>query len=823
MSYSDFAIPCYTLSILVFAALPAIANQSDAEISTDGQHNRQDVPEHIKTEQALQIDESFFLSDQNNAGVHFTADILEYDEQEFEIIQDTEYVPGIRSIHAQSTDEPSNYILFSIREDGSLFGQAVMSDQNTSTEYTLTTDHKSDRRILRHVAPDHDPTLECGIEMLQDHEYSALNGFETDAAESAVSNSTSPHVMASDDVFDDQVVIDMLIAYTPAAATWADTTSSDRSPGDIELLIAETMNISQQALDNSNIGIDLRLVDFMKVDYDESDAAHDGDEGSSVMLRQLTARPDDFDDFRGYFDEVHQRREDTGADLVALLPFIDDTGGIAWLPRNPSGSPHRGFSITRVQQAAISHTMIHEIGHNAGLAHARNQSSAEAGAVGGMFEYSTGWRWPNDEGDTLASVMAYPEGGLRVPAFSSPEIIVNGQPTGTYSGEGAPADNVRSLNEIKYVLSSYRPAFTDSPMAIASANQISTSVSRDGENQEALTLSNTGDTQLQYQLDFIPDETDPPLARRSDTDSQADQIDFKKDPESHGGNHNQRITRDEQGYLINTGFTESDGFALTSAAANNEWKSMNSLSDVEFEITNDNPSTGNNHLRMGRISSRDSGAGLGVESPFFGLRPYGSFELSFDISISAEDGAGYWVTLVDNRNQGAEVAAIHYSSNGGIFVAEVDQSGEQNFEYVGENWSPGVYNSVEISLDADAGEIQYYLDGMQIYTTSMLEGKAPGRMRLIHNNNQQPGEVVDLDNVSYRIPHTGLSWIDPQQWAGTIAPDNDQEITLSVSGKGLESDSYSGTMLIYTNDPDAPRTPTRAPPRRSRDRPPSVR
>jgi hypothetical protein len=237
---------------------------------------------------------------------------------------------------------------------------------------------------------------------------------------------------------DDPATIDVMVVYTPAADAWADLNSSG-----IDNVIAQAMSLADQALVNSNVGISVRLVHTAVIDYTES-----GNTGTD--LQRLTSRED------GYMDAVHAMRDAYGADLVALFAEVNDVGGLAWILNNEAGRSSLGFSITRVQQAARSFTHAHEMGHNMGNAHSRNQRSNAAGPGGGLFEYSTGWRWAGTDGVQYASVMTYADGDRKAPLFSNPEVDWAGTPSGSYTGAYAPADNARSMREVKHAIASYR-------------------------------------------------------------------------------------------------------------------------------------------------------------------------------------------------------------------------------------------------------------------------------------------------------------------------------------------------------------------------------
>src|SRR5690625_1639226 len=143
------------------------------------------------------------------------------------------------------------------------------------------------------------------------------------------------------------------------------------------------------------------------------------------------------------------------------------------ISRNPD--PYYGYSITLVQQAATSATHVHEMGHNMGSAHSRNQRSNAASPQGGAYPYSTGWRWNGDDFRQYTSVMTYPEGGTRIEIFSNPAIRYMGAPTGSYVGTYSPADNSRSIRNMKHAISQFREAQDTGPIVSSGNSSLQTS------------------------------------------------------------------------------------------------------------------------------------------------------------------------------------------------------------------------------------------------------------------------------------------------------------------------------------------------------------
>ncbi len=127
---------------------------------------------------------------------------------------------------------------------------------------------------------------------------------------------------------------------------------------------------------------------------------------------------------------------------------------------SPSGSPTYGFSISRVQQAGWTYTTIHELGHNMGCHHHKEQN-VQPGP--GIFDYSAGWRWIGTDSGKYCSVMTYQSGDYfpdgqthtRVGHFSNPDIVYQGVAT----GDAADGDNARTIREVKDVVSTYRSIY----------------------------------------------------------------------------------------------------------------------------------------------------------------------------------------------------------------------------------------------------------------------------------------------------------------------------------------------------------------------------
>lgn len=400
-----------------------------------------------------------------------------------------EHSNGSWSVSGFVNDHPLNSFTMSVTDGKVLTSISVISDHKF---YEMRFSPDLDNHLYLEIDPHKRDRISCGV----DHSM---------RVEPTKKQKDANHRPL--EIQDGPATIDVMIVYTPAAKAWAENNGRG-----IDNIIAQSMTVAQNSVDNSEVEIIFRLVHTAEIDYEET-----GDSG--VDLERLTASPD-FNPFgedaEGYMEEVHEWRDQYGADLVALFTETDDTGGIAWLGNDENGAPDWAFSITRIQQAdGITH--VHEMGHNMGSDHSRNQEDAAADESGGLFEYSTGWRWVGSDGRGYTSLMTYGEGDTEIELFSNPDINFLGTPTGSYEGEYAPADNARSLREIKHVISQYRDAVLEDSEITVSVDNISITTVQGQNTQASFEISNIGGGKLEYSII----ETSGTNESRFDSDAQA--------------------------------------------------------------------------------------------------------------------------------------------------------------------------------------------------------------------------------------------------------------------------------------------------------------
>lgn len=253
---------------------------------------------------------------------------------------------------------------------------------------------------------------------------------------------------------DDGSTIDLLVAYTPAARQAIGGVAAMEL--EIDLAVAQT----NQAYANSGINQRLRLVHTMEIAYNENSLM-------AVDLERLTEQND------GFMDEVHQVRNQVGADVVTLLlKSSDNPAGIGWLlrPLDAAFAPY-AFNVTDICCATASLVFAHELGHNMGAAHDWFVDDEP-----GAFTYSHGYVAP---GCAFKTIMAY---GAECPwfdpiaFFSNPSLQLETLAVGVAPGTNlncrvgnqnnppCDADNRLTLNNSAAVVANFRQSVNQPPI-----------------------------------------------------------------------------------------------------------------------------------------------------------------------------------------------------------------------------------------------------------------------------------------------------------------------------------------------------------------------
>ena len=244
-------------------------------------------------------------------------------------------------------------------------------------------------------------------------------------------------------------LIDLLVAYTEDARLSQNLSTESQ----VEAYLQNAISESNLCFVNSNVNAAIRLVHLVEIDYSET-------QDPSLDLNRST-NPSD-----GYLDQLHTLRDQYGADLVSVLISQGDgtLGGIANTMSYPSlDFGEKGFNVVVMDQiGAPSYSLLHEIGHNMGCTHNREDAMNRGvpdtdPSNNSLFkQFNYGKRWITN-GQGYRTIMAYDTDGTptytnRIPYFSNPSITYQGISTGNLDSE----DNALVLNTTTPYVSNFR-------------------------------------------------------------------------------------------------------------------------------------------------------------------------------------------------------------------------------------------------------------------------------------------------------------------------------------------------------------------------------
>lgn len=355
----------------------------------------------------------------------------------------TVYPGGAVGMTAHLTGERNGIVYLSYSEQQ----MRVSVEVSGGADYYSRYDPETDSHYAIEIDPEKTITRPCGGDLLippdaHEHQHDASEptaAFEPQAQGDAPAGST---------------IVDVMIVYTPKAL------SDEGGQVGMDDNIAIAMEKANETHANSGTQIYLRLVHSAEVEYVES-----GDDNTD--LNRLTWSND------GEMDEVHDWRDEYGADFVCLFSDTALVGGLGWLMTSTGGEPGYAFCLAWSGQTDRRYTLVHEWGHNMGCSHSKDQVLQPWRFYYSLQTHSAGWQWDDaaaSEGsDGFCTVMTYQNfdndrttgygsNGYeyeQVAHFSNPDILYTGDSTNP-TGDAVDGDNARTMREMRTVYEGYR-------------------------------------------------------------------------------------------------------------------------------------------------------------------------------------------------------------------------------------------------------------------------------------------------------------------------------------------------------------------------------
>jgi len=228
--------------------------------------------------------------------------------------------------------------------------------------------------------------------------------------------------------------VDIVVAYTPAAATYAGGAAK------LEDGIRIALSDANVTFRDSNVGLDLTMVKQFQTSETPTGT------NEEILDALIDPRDHVVDDVPKAVDDEHA---DVGILVVDRLPRTYGFSRILNEPLIKGGCPEEAFAL--VDCAGLTrNSLAHEIGHLLGCQHQWGDASPEVP----LFPWGRGHVLQPGSGGQFRTLMAVR--GNRLKLISDPTNDWKGQPLGVTRGIPCQADCVDAMRRAAIVISNYR-------------------------------------------------------------------------------------------------------------------------------------------------------------------------------------------------------------------------------------------------------------------------------------------------------------------------------------------------------------------------------
>lgn len=205
-------------------------------------------------------------------------------------------------------------------------------------------------------------------------------------------------------------------------------------------------------------------------------------------------------------------------------------------------------------------------------------------------------------------------------------------------------------------------------------------------------------------------------------------------------------------YFFGTGFENSSGFVVGPIEPQNGWTA--SGVNLPFaSISTANPYSGTQHLRLIRNTAAGQGVNQLVLSPTNPSPANTASTVYMKLNISNDGGADYHV-IGQAPSQAFLSWRIVFSWSGDaagdpghIYILD-DIGAGLEFVNTGVLWTENAYKELRVDFNPVGAQIDYYYDGVLIYSGGLVAGTAVEQVGALHDNFQLGGETCDIDAIS---------------------------------------------------------------------------